>query len=193
MKYLHNSLVCVLLISLALMTGCSRPPTDEMNKAQEAVTRAENDPDAVSYSGSLIASAKESLSLMYDEAEVKNYDNAINHASNAISLAERAINEGRSAAMRTRDEANTILSGLRTQIQETNQRIDTAKAAELPLDFDAIDRDFNTAQRTFDQAQSAMSGSRYQEAIFLSNNVRASLNAVNQKLGNAAMTVSRQK
>jgi len=193
MKYLHNSLVCVLLITLALMTGCSKPPTDEMNRAEEAVSRAENDPDAVNYSGNLIDSAKESLSLMYEEADAKNYDNAVNHAGNAISLAERAINEGHSAASRKRDEANTILSGLRTQIQETNQRIDSAKAANLALDFAAIDSDFNTAQRTFDQAQSAMSGSRYQEAIFLSSSIRASLNAVNQKLGNAVMAVSNKK
>jgi len=193
MKYLQKSLIGVLLFSLVLMAGCSRPPTDEMNSAEEAVSRAENDPDAVSYSGNLIASAKESLNLMYEEADVKNYDNAINHANDAISLAERAINEGRSASMRTRDEANTILSGLRSQIQDTEQRIDNAKAANLPLDFDAIDSDFNSARRTFDQAQSAMSGSRYQEAIFLSNSVRSSLNAVNQKLGNAAMTVSRKK
>jgi len=193
MRYLRNSLICVLLVSLALMTGCSRPPTDEMNAAEEAVARAENDPDAVSYSGNLIALAKESLDLMYAEAEVKNYDTAISYANNATSYAERAISEGRTAAMRTRDEANTILSGLRSQIQDTEQRIDNAKAANLSLDFDAIDNDFNSARRAFDQAQSAMSGSRYQEAIFLSNSVRSSLNAVNQKLGNAAMAVSRKK
>jgi len=194
MKYIQNSLICVLLVSLALMTGCSKgEPTEEMNKAEEAVARAENDPDAVSYSGNLIAQAKESLARMYEEADAKNYDSVLDYAANAITFSQRAIDEGRSAATRKRDEANNIISGLRSQIQETGQRINTAKAADLPLDFGSIDSDFNSAQRTFDQAQSAMSGSRYQEAIFLSNSVRASLNAVNQKLGNAAMEVSRQK
>jgi PBP1b-binding outer membrane lipoprotein LpoB len=193
MKYLQNSLICVLLVSLALIAGCSREPTDEMNKAEEAVARADNDPDAVNYSGNLIAQAKDSLDLMYDEADAKNYDAVLDHAANAISYADRAINEGRFAASRARDEANSVISSLRSQIQETGQRIDTAKAANLPLDFGSIDSDFNSAQRTFDQAQSAMSGSRYQEAIFLCNSVRSSLNAVNQKLGNAAMEVSRKK
>ena len=193
MKYIRNSLICVLLVSLVLLAGCSREPTEEMNKAEEAVARAENDPDAVSYSGNLIALAKESLDLMYEEANNKDYEATINHANNATTYAERAIDEGRSAAMRTRDEAQTIMSGLRTQMLDTEQRIDNAKAADLPLDFDTIDSEFNATQRTYDQAQSAMSGSRYQEAIFLSNNVKAGLNSINQKLGTSAMEVSRKK
>jgi len=193
MKYLQNSLICVLLVSLALLTGCTREPTEEMNRAEEAVARAENDPDAVSYSGNLIARAKDSLDLMYEEADAKNYDAAINHANDAIAFAERAINEGSGQAWQKKNEATAIMSNLGAQIQETGQRIDTAKAANLPLDFNSIDSDFNSAQRTFDQARSAMSGNRYQEAIFLSNGVRSSLNAVNQKLGNAAMEVSRKK
>jgi hypothetical protein len=164
-----------------------------MTRAEEAVARAENDPDAVSYSGNLIALANESLALMYEEVDEKRYDTAINHANNATTYAERAINEGRSAAMRTRDEASIIMSGLRTQMLDTEQRIDNAKAANLPLDFNDIDNEFYSTQRTYDQAQSAMSGSRYQEAIFLSNNVKAGLNSINQKLGTSAMEVSRKK
>ena len=193
MKLIRDSLICVLLVSLALMAGCARPPTEEMNRAEEAVARAENDPDAVSYSGNLIAQAKESLALMYEEVDAKRYESAINHANNATTYAQRAIDEGRTAAMRTRDEATTIMSGLRTQMLDTERRIDNAKAADLPLDFDSIDREFNSTQRSYDQAQSAMSGNRYQEAIFLSNAVRAALNSINQKLGTTAMAVTRKK
>jgi len=193
MKYLQNSLICVLLVSLALMASCTKPPTEEINNAEEAVARAENDPDAVSYSGNLIAQAKEALALMYEEVDAKRYDSAKNYANEAISLAERAIDEGRSASLSARNEATTIMSNLKNQMLDTEHRIDNAKAAELPLDFDAIDSEFNNVQRTYDQAQSAMSGSRYQEAIFLSNSVRAGLNSINQKLGTTAMEVTRQK
>jgi hypothetical protein len=193
MKYLQNSLICVLLFSLALMTGCSREPTEEMNNAEEAVARAENDPNAVNYSGNLISRAKDSLALMYEEAEAKNYDAVINHANDAISFAERAINEGSGQAWLAKNEATAVMSNVGSQIQETEQRIDNAKAARLPLDFDSIDRDFDSAQRTYTQARSAMSGNRYQEAIFLSNNVKAGLNSINQKLGASAMEVSRKK
>jgi len=193
MKLIQNVLVCVALVSLVLITGCTKPPTEEMNKAEEAVARAENDPDAISYAGNLIARARDALDLMRQEADAKRYDAAINYAEDAIALADRAISEGRASSLKAKDEASNIVSNLRPQILDTEKRIDTAKEAELPLDFDTIDRDFNTVKRNFDQVQTAMSANRYQEAIFLSNNVRAGLNGINQKLGTSAMAVSRKK
>jgi len=193
MKIIKNSLFYVLLVSVVLTAGCTKQPVEEMNRAEEVVARAENDPDAVSYAGNLIARAKDSLNLMREEAEAKRYDAAINYAEDAVALAERAISEGRTASLKARDEASAVVSNLRPQILETEQRIDTAKGAGLPLDFDTIDRDFNNTKKNYDQAQSALSGSRYQEAIFLSNNVRSGLNGINQKLGTSAMAVSRKK
>jgi hypothetical protein len=193
MKFLLNSLICVFLFALVLMTGCTKPPIEEMNNAEEAVARAENDPDAVSYAGNLVQRAKDSLALMHEEADAKRYDAALTYANDAITLADRAMNEGRADAMRTREQAIKNLSDLRPQLLETEKRIDNAKASNLPLDYDSIDRDLNTAQRTYDQAQSAVAGNRYQEAIFLSTNVRAGLAGINQKLGVTAMEVSRKK
>jgi hypothetical protein len=193
MKFIQNSLICVFLFSLVLMTGCTKPPTEKMNEAEEAVARAENNPDAVNYAGNLVERARDALALMQQEADAKRYDAAINYADEAIAMAERAMSEGHAAGLRARDEASSALSALRPQILDTEKRIDNAKSAKLPLDYDTIDRDMNTTQRTFDQAQSAMSGSRYQEAIFLSNNVRAGLNGINQKLGVKAMEVARKK
>jgi len=193
MKNIQNSLICVFIFSLVLMTGCTKPPTEEMNNAEEAVARAENDPDAVNFAGNLVQRAKDSLALMHEEADVKRYDSAINYANDAIALAERAINEGRADAGRTRQQAINSLAEVRPQLLETEKRIENAKTAKLPLDYGSIDGDLNTAQRTYDQAQSALSGNRYQEAIFLSNNVRSSLAGINQKLGVKAMEVTRKK
>jgi hypothetical protein len=130
---------------------------------------------------------------MREEAGAKRYESAKNYAAEAITLAERAIDEGFTASLRARQDALAAVSEVRPKVFETGQRIDNAKAASLPLDYDSIDRDFNTAQRTFDQAQSAVSDGRYQEAIFLSSNVRSALNGINQKLGTSAMAVSRKK
>jgi len=193
MKFILNSLICVLLFSLVVMTGCTRPPTEEMDNAEEAVARAENDPDAVNYAGPLVQRAKDSLALMHEEADAKRYDAAITYANDAITLADRAIDEGRAESMRTREQAIKTLSEVRPLLLETEKRIDNAKAAKLPLDYGSIDSDLNTAQRTYDQAQTAVAGNRYQEAIFLSNNVRSGLAGINQKLGTTATEVSRKK
>jgi HEPN domain-containing protein len=175
------------------MTGCTQPPTEEMNEAEEAVTRAENNPDAVNYAGNLVERAKESLALMYEEADAKRYDSAINYANEAIDMAERAITEGSGQAWLKKNEATSVMSSVGSQIAETEERIDKAKAAKLPLDYGSIDNEFDSVQRTFSQARSAMNGGRYQESIFLSNNLRSSLNSINQKLGTTVMEVVRKK
>lgn len=193
MKLIRNLSICVLLVSLALVTGCSKPPTDEMGKAVDAVTRAENDPDAVNFAGNLVTRAKDALALMQQEADAKRYDAAKNYANEAITTAERAINEGRASSKRIKDQAATLVSELPPLLMETEQGIDAAKAARLALDYKTVDREFNSAQRNTDQAQLALSGSRYQDAISLSNTVRAGLNDINQRLSDAAMGVSRKK
>ena len=186
-------MIFVFLCSLVLMTGCTKPPTEEINNAEEAVARAENDPDAVNYSGNLLQRAKDSLALMYEEVDAKRYDAAINYANDAITLAERAINEGRAEAGRARQQAINSLAEVRPHLLETEKRIENAKSANLPLDYGSIDSELTSAQRTYDQAQSALSGNRYQESIFLSTNVRSALSGINQKLGVKAMEVTRKK
>jgi len=193
MKFLRNSLIFVFLCTLALMTGCTKPPTEEINNAEEAVARAENDPDAVNYSGNLLQRAKDSLALMYEEVDAKRYDAAINYANDAVTLAERAINEGRAEAGRARQQAINSLAEVRPHLLETEKRIENAKSAKLPLDYGSIDSELYSAQKTYDQAQSALSGNRYQESIFLSTNVRSTLSGINQKLGVKTMEVTRKK
>ena len=193
MKFLQKSLICVFIFSLVLISGCTKPPKEDIARAEEAVARAENDPDAVNYSRNLLQRAKDSLALMHEEVDAKRYDAAINYANDAVTMAERAINEGRNEAGKTRQQASNALSELKPQLLETEKRIENAKASKLPLDYSAIDSDMNSTQKTYDQAQSALSGNRYQEAIFLSNNVRSGINSINQKLGVKAMEVSRKK
>jgi hypothetical protein len=193
MSFIRNSLICVLLVYLVFITGCTQPPTEEMNNAEEAVLRAENDPDAVTYAPNLVQRARETLALMVAESNAKRYQAAKTYAAEAITLAERAIEEGLTSSLRTREQALSSLSAVRPLLLETESRINNAKAAKLPLDYDTIDRDFYAARGTYDQAQSAISNAKYQEAIFLSNNVRTGLAGINQKLGTTAMTVSRKK
>jgi len=164
-----------------------------MNNATEAVTRAENDHDAVTYAGNSVIRAKEALAQMNKEAAAKRYDAAKSYAAEAVSAAERAINEGRAGAARARDEASNIVSQLKPLIAETEQGIEAARAAKLDLDFAAIDRDFDTAVYNANEAQAALSGREYQIAIDRGRTSRSGLNSINQQLSVAALAVSRKK
>ncbi|MCL2762737.1 MAG: DUF4398 domain-containing protein [Treponema sp.] len=192
MKSISCIFICAALVCAVLFVGCAKPPTDEMNRAAEAVTRAENDNDAVTYAANSLARARDALAKMYAEANSKRYDAAKSLATEALNAAERAINEGRTGAARARDEAAAIVSQLPSLVVETEQGLSAARISGLPLDFSALNSDFAAARSNADQAQTAFSDSQYQDAINRGRSARAGLNDINQQLS-SAVTAARKK
>jgi len=186
-------LVCMALVFGMLAAACAKPPTEEMNNAVEAVTRAENNIDAVTYAGNTIARAKDALARMQSEAASKRYDSAKSYAQEAIAAAERAITEGRTGAARARDEASTLVTGLVPLVEETSQRLETARRARLPLDFSLLDLNFSRASDEANRAQEAFYANRYQDAISLGRAARSELTDINQTLTNAAAASTQRK
>jgi hypothetical protein len=182
MKSVQITLIFAVLAAAIVFSGCDKPPTEEMNNAVEMVTRAENDIDAVTYGANSLARAKEALGRMQAEAASKRYDAAKASAEEATAAALRAIDEGRAGATRARDEAAALLAELKPLITETEQGINAAKAAGLPVDFDYVDRDFEEACENAEWARAALSGDHFQESIDWSKAARSGLLAVNQAL-----------
>ena len=193
MKHKLSIFVCTALVFGMLAAACAKPPTEEINRANEAVTRAENDTDAVAYAGSTLARARDSLAKANSESASKRYDAARTHAADAIAAAERAISEGRTGALRAREEASSLVTGLTTLVEETGQRLATARRARLPLDFSLLDINFNRARDEANRAQEAFYGNRYQDAISLGRTARSELTDINQMLTNAAAASSQRK
>jgi hypothetical protein len=187
------SIFCAALILAIFATGCAKPPTEEMNNAIEAVTRAENDVDAVTYAGASITRAKDALTRMKTEADSKRYDAAKSYAAEAIAAAERAISEGRAGAERARSEAVALVSQLRPLIADTEQGIKAAESARLALDFDALERELDDAVYNTNEAQSAINGGRYGNALERGRTARITLNSINQQLSIATLSVTRKK
>jgi hypothetical protein len=193
MKLLQYTFFATVLALAVLTLGCAKPPTEEMNNAIEAVLRAENDKDAVTYASNSIARARDALARMQTEADSKRYDTAASNAAEAIAAAERAITEGRTGAARARDEAAAIVSQLQPLLTETEQGVNAAKTAGLPLDFVSLDRDLDMAHLNVDEAQIALSDSRYRDAIDQGRNARLRLSGINQQLSNVVIATTRLK
>jgi outer membrane murein-binding lipoprotein Lpp len=182
MKSVQITLIFAVLAAAIVFSGCAKPPTEEMNNAVEMVTRAENDIDAVTYGANSLARAKEALGRMQAEADSKRYDAAKTSAEEATAAALRAIDEGRTGATRARDEAAALLAELKPLITETEQGINAAKAAGLPVDFDSVNRDFDAACEDAGDAQTSLTAGRYQESVDSSRAARSGLLGINQAL-----------
>jgi len=185
--------VVLVLLILGLILGCATPPTEEMNNAIEAVTRAENDADAVLYGAGSLARARDALTRMQSEANSKRYAAAKTLAGEAIAAADKAIADGQSGAARARDDATSLLAGLRPLITETGQNINSAQSKGLSLDYIGLNQEFDAARLNTDQAETALAGKQYQDAMEKGRNARAGLNEINSKIAAAVYVVSRKK
>jgi hypothetical protein len=165
-----------------------------MNAASVALARAENDADAVAYAPNTLARARDALNRMQTEADAKRYDSAKTFAAEAVSAAEKAIADGKIGAERTREDAASLVAGLKNTVSETENSIRAAKKAQnLQLDFGAIDRDFETARRTADQAEVSLAGGSYADAADKGRTARGLLGGISEQLSSAATAASRKK
>jgi hypothetical protein len=182
------------LVLWAFLSACAKPPTEEMDNAASALTRAENDPDAVAYGSPSIIRARDALANMKAEAAAKRYDSAKTYAQEVINAANRAIEDGKSGVQRARDEASKLLTGVQINLGETQRNIDAAKGVKnIELDFDSIDGDYNTAKTQVNQAENAFNGADYPNSIEKSQSARSLLGNINTKITQASIATSRKK
>jgi hypothetical protein len=178
------------LLAVALLCmSCDEPPTEEMNRALEALSRAENDTDAVNYAGNILTRARDALSKMQEESSLKRFDSAKLFATDVVSLAERAITEGQAGAARAREEASNFLEGIRPSIAETQTALNEAQNHDLDLDYDSLTAALNAARTTFDSAQSSLGSGNFPEAIQKGQMVRSVLSDINTAISEGVQIV----
>jgi hypothetical protein len=193
MKKISSILLAALVIGMIFM-ACATPPTEDMNKAVDAVTKAENDANAVNYAGSTLARARDALTQMQSEADSKRYESAKNYAAEAIAAAEKAIADGQTGAARARDEAANLLNGLRPEIANTESELAAAKAVpRIQLDADALDRDLASAKSAFDDANRSLSAGNYRDVAAKAQPIRPLLSGIRSGITDATQALSRKK
>jgi len=185
------NLIFILCILLVIFTGCEKPPVTEMDNAREVVFRAENDANASQFAGSTLARARNALQRMQEEADNKRYDAAKNLAAEAISLAERAILDGKQGAGRIKDESAAIVSTLRPEIEETERNVNGARYSQMALDFDELEKEIVNAHESTDRAEASQAEGKYQDAVDIARGVRSDLSDINSKVAGAATSAKK--
>ena len=187
-------MVLPIIIVLGFVFSCSAPPKEEMEKAHDAVIRAENDADAVMYAPTILVRARDALTRMQNEADAKRYDAAKTYAAEAVMQAERAINEGQAGAARTKTEAENLLSSLSGPLAETSSALDAAwNVDKVLLDFTALSTNLETARKTYNEALQSLQKNNYRDAISQGQTVRSLLADINSALTVKVQEVVRKK
>jgi hypothetical protein len=187
--------VIFLLLGLGIvLTACAKPPTAEIEAAEAAVTRAENDPDAAAYAESSLTRARNALSRAHTEVNAKRYDSAKSYAAEAVSAAEKAISDGRAAAARSREEANTLLGQVKQLLAETDAALENAqKAPGVQLDFPALTNGVDNARNDISQAEAANNANRPRESLEKSRSARSTLGDIQNRINGGVRVTNRKK
>jgi hypothetical protein len=192
-KYIEKMFVSLTILGIILsLGGCAKPPTEEMAAATEALIRAENDPDAVAFGETSLNRARDAIFRMRQEANAKRYDAAKSYAAETISAAEKAINDGRAAAQRAREEAASLIATVKNSLAETEGLLSNAKQRELSLNYDALNRDLDDARNTIDQAE-AVVASKPREALDKGQAARAALSDIRIRISQGVRETSSKK
>jgi hypothetical protein len=186
--------ILLLLVLTVILAACAKPPTAEIEAAEAAVTKAENDPDAAAYAESSLARARNALSRARTEVNAKRYDSAKSYAAEAVSAAEKAINDGRSAAARSREEASTLLVQVKQLLAETDTALENAKKVpRIQLDFPALTNGIDSARNDISQAEAANNANRPRESLGKSRSARSTLGDVQNRINEGVRETDRKK
>ena len=178
---------------LLVLFACSKPPVDEINKAIDALNRAENDYEAVTYAGGSLNLARDALNKMREESDSKRYDSAKIYADDVINYSERAIAEGRASAARARQEAAALIESLRRPIAETEAALATARSNNVSVDFNDLDRRLRSAAAEYELAEQALQSNNFPLTLEKGQTVRSILSGINSDISSAAQEMSTKR
>ncbi|QQO10763.1 DUF4398 domain-containing protein [Breznakiella homolactica] len=190
----HIAYIVLSLIIAAAIMGCAKPPTQEMEAAQAAVTRAENDPDAVAYAEATVRRARSSLERMQQEASAKRYDSAKTYAQEATAAAEKAIADGKAAAVRGRDDATRLITEAKRAADEASNALNSARAAQnRRINFETLGEQINNARNLTEQAEMDLARNAVADATTKAENARSILAGTMTAISDGIRAASRKQ
>lgn len=134
---LFTSIPLILIIYLALLSGCAKPPTEEMEQAAQAIAEAKLK-EADLYVEDTFKMAEAALQRALDLIAEKEYEGAKTAAIEAARLAKHARSMAESSKAKMREETEQMLENVRVSIDEVKILAARALKKKAPVNRDDI-------------------------------------------------------
>jgi F0F1-type ATP synthase membrane subunit b/b' len=134
---LEKLLVLMVALSLALLNGCAKPPTKEVENAEKAVAEAKQK-EADLYSEDVFIKAEDALKRAKDSIAVKKYKEAKIAAEETGKLAQQAISMVEPNKAKMRAEAEQFLKDIQGAINELKTSVAKAVKKKFPINREEI-------------------------------------------------------
>jgi uncharacterized lipoprotein YehR (DUF1307 family) len=133
--------LCALILSAVVLSlvlaGCSKPPTEEMKKTEQALEEAKQK-GAVSYAEDAFKKAEESLKKAKDQVTAKEYKEAVKTLAEATTLAQDATKAIDAGKAKMKEEAAKTVTEVQTALDDLKKGVADAIKKKLPVQKEEV-------------------------------------------------------
>ncbi len=197
MKKIIGALLPVLGL-IALLSGCSSAPKEEINATTDALKSIEI-PDVNTYAPESLKAAQDEMNKALtavktqDEkfALTRDYKDSVALLKSTRDLVEKAQSEALANKAQAKTDAETVIAELPVMLQEASALLAKApKGKDTKADLEAMQNDLKLAEESAAEANNAMTSENYLDALAKANTAKEKtlsiieqVNAARQKLG----------
>lgn len=162
----------VVLVGLAMVMGCAKPPQEQIDSAKQAIENART-AGAADYAPNSLADAENAMQQLETElaaqekkfALLRSYKNSTAMATTAVQTAERAVADAQAGKERTRGEAEMLITQAKTAMEEANGMLATAPAGKgSQMDIEMMKADLAGVATTLAEAEAAFQAESFMQA-----------------------------
>lgn len=136
-KDINRILVLMAVLSFALLSGCAKPPTEEITKAETAVAEAKQK-EADLYGQDVFAKAEESLKKAKDLVAAKKYKDAKEVAEETARIAQQSVSMVEANKAKMKQEAEQRVKDIQGAIAELKTSVAMAIKKKAQINREEI-------------------------------------------------------
>jgi hypothetical protein len=169
------SVMLCTVVCMTVLSGCSEPPQQEINRAQGAIDAARV-AGADQYAPEAIAAATSALQQSHEAVDQRDYRLALSRAVDAYDRAQEAARLAADGKAKARSDAEAAVNSANVAVQQLAIHLEAAGAARLPArDLAPARRAAKDAAATLQKARALLAEGKYLEATASVKGLQASI------------------
>jgi len=186
---------------IILLSGCSSAPTEEINATSDAIKSIET-ADVNTYASESLKAAQDEMNKALAEVKTqdekfaltRNYEQSVVLLKSARELADKAQAEAQANKAKAKADAETAVEELPALLQEASQLLAKApKGKDTKADIEAMQNDLKLAEEAAAEANNAMAGERFPEALAKANTAKEKSAMIVEQVNSAIQKLGRRR
>ncbi|OPY73313.1 MAG: hypothetical protein A4E63_00998 [Syntrophorhabdus sp. PtaU1.Bin050] len=167
----------IMAFSLMLVTGCAKPPTEEIAAAEKAIEEAKAK-EANVYAESAFKTAEESLKKAKDMVVAKTYKEAKQAALDTVTLAQQAVSGVEAGKAKMKEEAEKSALEVQKSLDDLKADVAAAIKKKLPVPKEEVQAAIGKWEVDFVAIKEKLQSGKIREA---STELKAIMDAIKAK------------